>query len=277
MYSTLKGLSKEGKEVREAFRSLKPDAVCVSLSDRELAEVRFALAEGGEGDDREYVPESRRRVKAYEDSEMEGDEEELEDGEGDEDEELDEVEPEAVPGPSGMVSTRDVHDALDEPFHPDLVAADAGAMGDRIFVSDSDMTYSKKLAVFGDVELPPPSFAEAVRLADRAGVPIVPVDLTDNEYTIVFCDHVSYWQLVRHSKRVRSMRRLRARSPEELMTLWDRRIRSLKGFDVLEGERELKMATTLVEVLERHATVLAVIDMPRVEGTLRELARRVRD
>ncbi len=265
--------------MREAFRSLKPNVVCVSLSDRELAEVRLALADGGEGTDRDYVPESRRTVKAYEESEMEGDgdDEELEEGEGAEDEDLDEVEPESVPGPSGMVSTRDVHDALDEPFHPDLVAADAGATGDRIFVSDSDLTYSKKLAVFGDVELPPPSFMEAVRLADRAKVPIVPVDLTDDEYTIVFCDHVSYWQLVRHSKRVRSMRRLRASSPEELMTLWDRRIRSLKGFDVLEGERELKMATTLVEVLERHPTVLAVIDMTRVEGTLRELAKRVKN
>ena len=38
-----------------------------------------------------------------------------------------------------------------------------------------------------------------------------------------------------------------------------------------------KMAASLVGLLDRHRTVLAVIDMPRVEGTLRELARRVKD
>ena len=249
--------------MREAFHSLKPDAVAVSLSDREIAEVRYALSEGGEGDDRDYIPESRRRVEAYTDSEME-------EGDGDGDE------PEGVMGPSGMVSSKDVHKALDEPFHPDLVAADAAATSDRIFVSDTDMTYSKKLAAFGDVELPPPSFMEAVRMADRGKVTIEPIDLSEDEYTQVFCDHVSYWQLVRHSRRARGMKRLRASGPDELITLWDARVRRLKGYDVLEGERERKMAASLVGLLDRHRTVLAVIDMPRVEGTLRELARRVK-
>ena len=263
---------KEGKEVREAYRSIKPDVVCLALSDRELAEVRLALREEGEEVKEDYVPESHRLLVPQEDED-----EEDEDGDDDLDGDDDYEGEEEVEVPAGIVPARVVHEALDEPFHADLVATDSAARSDQIFVSDTDMMYSRKLAAFGDVELPPPAFTEAVRLADRADIPIEPIDLTDDEYTLVFVDHVSYWQLVRHSRKVKGMRRrLRAQDPKELLTEWDRRLRELKGFNVLEREREKKMAASLVGQLERHRTVLAIIDIPRIEGTLKELATRVK-
>ena len=271
VYPTLKGLVKEGKEVREAFKRIGPDVVCLSLSDREVAEVRLSLKEERQSEE-DYIPESRR-VEPIDDDE-EGDDED--DGDEDEDDEEPD-EDEEVTTPAGIVPRRVVAEALDEPFHPDIVAADAAARSDQIFISDTDMTYSRKLAAFGDVELPPPAFMEAVRAADRAGVPVEPIDLDDDQYTRVFCDHVSYWQLVRHSRRVKRMRRgLRARSPEEMAMEWDRRVRVLKGFDIVERERERRMAAGLVGMLERHKKVLAVIELPRVGGTLEELASRVK-
>ena len=271
VYPTLKGLVKEGKEVREAFKRIGPDVVCLSLSDREVAEVRLSLKEERQSEE-DYIPESRR-VEPIDDDE-EGDDED--DGDEDEDDEEPD-EDEEVTTPAGIVPRRVVAEALDEPFHPDIVAADAAARSDQIFISDTDMTYSRKLAAFGDVELPPPAFMEAVRAADRAGVPVEPIDLDDDQYTRVFCDHVSYWQLVRHSRRVKRMRRgLRARSPEEMAMEWDRRVRVLKGFDIVERERERRMAAGLVGMLERHKKVLAIIDLPRVGGTLEELASRVK-
>ncbi len=267
VYPTLKGLVKEGKEVREAFKRISPDIVCLSISDRELAEVRLSLKEERRSEE-DYVPESRRVQPV-------GEAEEGDDEEGEDDDDLDEDD--EVMAPAGVVSRRSVDEALDEPFHPDIVAADAAARSDQVFVSDTDMTYSRKLAAFGDVELPPPAFMAVVRAADRAGVPVDPVDLDDDQYTRVFCDHVSYWQLVRHSRKVKGMRRrLRARTPEEMALEWDRRIRALKGFDVVERERERRIAAGLVGALERHRSVLAVIDLPRVDGTLEELASRVR-
>jgi hypothetical protein len=250
--------------------------VCLSVSDRELAEVRLALREEGEEVTDDYIPESHRLLVPQEDEpdppvDGEGPEEDLDDGE-------EEIEgPSEVETPAGIVPSKVVHKALDEPFHADLVAADPAALSDQIFVSDTDMMYSRKLAAFGDVELPPPAFVEAVRLADRSDVPVESIDLTDDEYTLVFVDHVSYWQLVRHSRKVRNMRRrLRASNPRDLMEQWDRRLRELKGFAVLEGEREKKMAASLVGLLERHRTILAIIDHPRIDGTLKELASRVR-
>jgi hypothetical protein len=269
IYPTVKGLVKEGDEVAKAFEKIQPDVVCVSLSDRELAEVRMSLNAGNVDDDVDYIPESRR-VQPVSEEETDDKDDDLED-----DDELDDYA--EVEAPAGIVPAKVVREALDEPFHADLVAADSAARSDQVFVSDTDMTYSRKLAAFGDVELPPPSFMEAVRLADRRKVSVEPIDLDDNEYTIVFCDHVSYWMLVRHSRKVRGMRRrLRAQGPQELATEWDRRLRTIKGFDVLERERERKMAAGLVGQLERHKKVLAVIDLPRVDGVLEELTARTR-
>jgi len=230
----------EGEEVEEAFSLLKPGSVCVSLSDRELAEVRWSLREEGEEDPRasdDYIPESddMKRMLGVgtiepedeggdddedDDEDGEGDDEEGEDGDGDDDEGDDndgddggDGIPDELDMPAGVVSREEVEKAIDEPFHPDLVAADAAAAGDQVFISDTDMAYSRKLATFGDVELPPPSFMAAVRSADRERVPLHDIDLNDDEYTLVFVDNVTYWQLIKHSRKVKSMRRYKARNP----------------------------------------------------------------
>ena len=270
----------EGDEVEEAYDLLEPGSICVSLSDRELAEVRMALRDEGEEDpaaEDDYVPESdgMRRMLGVGTVEPEDEEGGEDDGDDDEDDEEGDGIPDELEMPAGVVSRDDVEKAIDEPFHPDLVAADSAAAGDQVFISDTDMAYSRKLATFGDVELPPPSFMAAVRSADRARVPIHPIDLNDDEYTLVFVDNVTYWQLVKHSRKVKSMRKYKARSPTDMATEWDRRIRSIKGFAVLERERERKMAMELADQLAKHDLVLAVIDTMRVEGILEHLSREM--
>ncbi|MCK5415593.1 MAG: hypothetical protein KAJ35_09455, partial [Thermoplasmata archaeon] len=134
----------EGDEVAEAYSLLKPEVVCVSLSDRELAEVRLALREDGEGDSAEeddYVPESNGMrhmlgVGTVEAEDEEGDVEEDDDEDGD-------GIPDELDMPAGVVRREEVEKAIDEPFHPDLVAADAAAAGDQVFISDTDMAYSR--------------------------------------------------------------------------------------------------------------------------------------
>ena len=265
VYPTLKGLVKEGEEVGEIYSITKPDVLCVSLSDRELAEVMFAIRDAdGYEPPSDYTPESDSLQRI-----LGGRGEE---GEGDDDEEEGDGLPDEIEVPAGIVSREMVDEALDEPFAPDLMAVDAAAKGDQIFISDSDMAYSKKLATFGDVELPPPAYVESVRLAEQDEVPIVDIDLSDDEYTLIFIDHVTYWQLVSQSRKIKGMRkRLKTSTPEEMAKQWDARIRSIKGFEFLERERERKMAAGLLDQLDKHSKVLAIIDLVRVDGTLKEL------
>jgi hypothetical protein len=273
VYPTLKGLVKEGEEVEEIYSIVKPDVLCLSLSDRELAEVLFAIrdTDGYEPPD-DYVPESKSLKKI-----LDGEDDEEDDEESDDEEEGDGL-PDEIDVPAGIVSRKMVDEALDEPFAPDLMAVDAAAKSDQIFISDSDMAYSKKLATFGDVELPPPAFVESARLAEQDKVPILDIDLSDDEYTLYFIDHVTYWQLVSQSRKIKNMRkRLKSSTPEQMAKQWDARIRTIKGFNLLEGERERKMAAGLLEQLDKHSKVLAIIDLVRVDGTLKELENLLKE
>jgi len=266
---TVKGLVKEAEEVRTAFEKVHPTAVGLSVSERELAEIRFSMEEVPQHD---YVPEAH-----LEQGEVEEGEEEDEDGAADDDEEDEGREGEEGPGcvevatPMGPMRRDELKAAMDEPFAPDIMAADAATKGDRVFVSDTDMTFARKLAAFGDVELPPPSFREAVERASAAGVEVVTLDLDDDEYTTIFCDHVTYWQLVRHARTVKRMRRMRASGPEALATQWDARVRRIPGFAVLEREREKRIAHALIGLMGRSERVLAVVDLPLVEGVVADL------
>jgi hypothetical protein len=58
---------------------------------------------------------------------------------------------------------------------------------------------------------------------------------------------------------------------------WDRRLKRIKGFQVLEGERERKMAMELEVLLGEHDKVLAVIDKVRVDGTLAQLGAMMKE
>ncbi|MCK4300823.1 MAG: hypothetical protein KAX80_14875, partial [Planctomycetes bacterium] len=129
-----------------------------------------------------------------------------------------------------------------------------------------------------DVELPPPAFVESGRLAEQDKVPVVDIDLSDDEYTLFFIDHVTYWQLVSQSRKIKKMRkRLKASTPEEMAKKWDARIRTIKGFELLERERERKMAAGLLDQLDKHSKVLAIIDLVRVDGTLKELENLLKE
>jgi len=267
---TVKGLVKEADEVRAAFEKVRPTAVGLSLSDRELAEIKFSMEEVPEHD---YVPEARIEQGGAEEEAAAEDE----DAAADDDDAEETGDEEKGPGssevetPMGPIRRDELKAAMDEPFAPDLMAADAATKGDRVFVSDTDMTFARKLAAFGDVELPPPSFREAFERATAKGVEVVTLDLDDDEYTTIFCDHVTYWQLVRHARVIKRMRRMRASGPEDLAKQWDGRIRRIPGFGVLEREREKRIAHALIGLMGRSERVLAVVDMPLVEGVVADL------
>ncbi len=278
IYPTTKGLVREAEEVGKAFSRVRPTAVGLSISDRELAEVRLALEhdakEEGLGEegvrdpstDATDVGQDGKAADRVEDDEGDGDP-------GSEDREEEEL-PDVMAMPGGVVEREAVEEAMDEPFAPDLMAADSAARGDRVFVSDTDMTYSRKLAAFGDVELPPPAFREAVRRAEDAGAEVAWLDLDDDAYTEAFVEHVTYWQLLRHSRTIRGMRRMRATGPEALALEWDRRVRAIKGFAAVERERERAIAAGVLGLLARHKRVLVVLELPLVDGVLAQLKRQ---
>ena len=122
---------------------------------------------------------------------------------------------------------------------------------------------------FGEVRLPTPAYLKAIELADSAHVPVIPIDLNDEEFTDIYCKRIRGWDMVRESFYTRSVkhRKYRIGSAEEFALDWDKKVNRAKGFRQLERDREEHMALTL-----RNMTLQAQAH-PRLRG-VRAFRRR---
>ncbi len=136
---------------------------------------------------------------------------------------------------------------------------------------ESEAVYSAVLSRYGPVDLPPPDLLEAVGRARAAGVPIVGVDLDEDEYADVWSSNVGIISLFKVS---RATKRLYKRPPEApdahgFAVAWDAAMREVPALDRVEQARETRIAKGLRGLAPKR--VLAVIDLARVAGVLAHL------
>lgn len=144
-----------------------------------------------------------------------------------------------------------------------------------LFVSTSDLVFLRHLSKWGAVEMPPPSYQEAARLAYLRKVPLEGVDFDDEAYTNVFIENVSAFSLFRQARRVRklSKRRFKAPDPAAFAREWDALVTKVKGYRAVERAREEKVAGGLLAALQEKKRLLAIVEAERLEGVLGALDR----
>ena len=144
----------------------------------------------------------------------------------------------------------------------------------EIFLSHYEEIYAVKLARYGRVSVPPPSFTEAYAAAASEGIPVKAIDLDEEAFSDAFVQSISSANLIYHSLRWRWLRRKRFDQPtaRDFALAWDRAITSLRGFRNLELRREEHMAGALGLLCRRHRKVLAVLEIERMEGVLARLS-----
>ena len=140
-------------------------------------------------------------------------------------------------------------------------------------LSPLETAYKTLMQEFGEVKLPSPAFVKALEIAESSKVPVIPIDMNDNDYTEVYCQKVGAMDLVREGAFSKSVKRRKfdGASPESLAIDWDRRVNKAKGFRELEAERERHMARALVKLCSRYRTVLALVDCERADGVIGQL------
>jgi pheromone shutdown protein TraB len=142
-------------------------------------------------------------------------------------------------------------------------------------LSPLESAYKTLMQEFGEVRLPSPAFVKALEIAESSKVPVIPIDMNDNDYTEVYCQKVGAMDLVREGAFSKSVKRRKfdGASPESLAIDWDRRVNKAKGFRKLEAERERHMARALVKLCSRYRNVLALVDCERADGVIGQLDR----
>ncbi len=134
--------------------------------------------------------------------------------------------------------------------------------------------YESGLAKFGDVERPPRCFSVAVKVADAAGMRVVGVDLTEEDFTRAYVSLVSGWDFVRKALGRGSFNRARfdLTSADAFVLDWDRRLRKIRGYDLLEKRREAEIAKGIIELAGKTAHLLVVIELERAPGVAERLS-----
>jgi len=133
--------------------------------------------------------------------------------------------------------------------------------------------YSIYVESFGPVALPTPAYVKAMDLCEEKTIPILPLDMNDEEFTEAYCQRIGAMEIARESFFTRSIARKKfdISSPEAFALDWDRRINKARGFRELEIDRERCMANSLLNLTRKHSRILAIVEFERSEGVREQL------
>ncbi len=144
---------------------------------------------------------------------------------------------------------------------------------ETIEVSELDIVYSKKMSVFGEIQVPSPAFCELVDLCAADGIQVIPLDMNDTEFDDAFIECVSATEFTSVHRLAKKgyVKRMNESSPEALALDWDEYISKKRGFGKLDRKREEHIAEELVDISKYRKSILAVIEVERINGILKKI------
>jgi hypothetical protein len=146
---------------------------------------------------------------------------------------------------------------------------------EQIILTDYEEMYAEKLSAFGDIEIPPPCYVEALVLSKKEQIHTEAIDMDESKFTDVYCAYVTGSNLLVHSLRKGFLRnkKYKAKTAEEFVIEWDRKVNKLSGFKKLEESRERYMAKRLLKISDNYKNILAFIELERANG----VATKIKD
>ena len=140
--------------------------------------------------------------------------------------------------------------------------------GEEIELSDLEEAYRLGLEEFGEVQLPPPCYLEALKVCDELGTPLIPIDMNEDMFSDRYCELIGGMELVKESFFTHRLakKRFDMESAESFVLDYDRKVNGSRGIVSLNIEREEHMTTALVDLASRYHSVLAVVELERSFG-----------
>lgn len=143
-----------------------------------------------------------------------------------------------------------------------------------IEMSIPEMAYANNLERFGQVRIPPPSYAVMIHECKRQGKPVEAIDMDDEHYTMAYCKHVSGTNWIMQSFRDKRLlkKNIPGEDPVEFALSWDKEVNKLSGYRELERHREVVMAKNIYR-LSKKGAVYAIVEVERFSGIVDTLKK----
>ena len=136
--------------------------------------------------------------------------------------------------------------------------------------SDLDTVYSGLLTQFGNIDMPDPAFTTLIDICKDRDIPVIPLDMTDEEYTQLYCETVSTVEFLREKRLIKKAlkNKFDTSSPESFVTEWDALVNHLSGYAKMSKYREEYMAGQIKDIANYRKNVLLLIEYERVNGVM---------
>ena len=144
----------------------------------------------------------------------------------------------------------------------------------EIDLSDYETIYAMKLKEFGEVAIPPPSYLEAFARAQILEIPLIALDMDDEQYADIYTDKVSIFDLIKHSLRKKRLmkKKFKTTNPEDFAIAWDNEMTKIYGYNEIEKEREKYMVKKLKKASSKESKkMLVVMDIERMDGVISKI------
>jgi pheromone shutdown protein TraB len=144
--------------------------------------------------------------------------------------------------------------------------------GEEIELSDQEEAYKAGLLEFGEVQLPPPCYMEAVKVTDELGIPLIPIDMNEELFSERYCELIGGLELMKESFLSHRVARKRfiMDSAEEFVLDYDRKVNGGRGISILNREREVHMTEVVLDLSPQYKKVLVVIELERALQLMKE-------
>jgi hypothetical protein len=145
--------------------------------------------------------------------------------------------------------------------------------GEEIGLSALEEAYRAGLEEFGEVQLPPPCYLEALRACEEFGIPLIPLDMNEELFSERYCELVGGLELVKESffsHRI-ARKRFDMASAEAFVLDYDRKVNGGRGISALNLERERHMAETTSTMLHTRKKLLILIEIERSLGYIEKM------
>lgn len=145
--------------------------------------------------------------------------------------------------------------------------------GEEIELSDQEEAYKAGLLEFGEVQLPPPCYMEAVKVTDELGIPLIPIDMNEELFSERYCELIGGLELMKESFLSHRVARKKfiMDSAEEFVLDYDRKVNGGRGISVLNSEREGHMWESLRGLAGIHERMLALVELERFDGLKKKM------
>lgn len=155
----------------------------------------------------------------------------------------------------------------------DISAISARSTLEEAEISDADAVYGHFLSSFGKIGSPSPVYCALVDLCAEKGIPLIPADMDDAEYTEAYCRNISLLETLKERSLIRSAAKggLDMSSPEAFVKDFESMFRKIRGFNILAYERADRMAGKLSEALDRRKRIAAFIEIETADDVARIL------